>query len=161
MLPSKDVEELSQQIINRVSEIIDWDKIHFAHCFLPIKKNNEVDLRRLLKIARQQKPNLHIASSGMGDRNSDTHWLGKNLKPKTKVTNNMQYDLILVPMLGFDEKGYRIGYGGGFYDWLLSAQRYAQIIGVCYELGKVKKLPHEDHDIALPTIVTEKTIYKF
>lgn len=159
-LSAQDRQALSQQIINRVFGLIDWKHIHFVHSYLPIVQNNEVDLLPLLKAALQINPNLKIASTGI-DKDRQTYWLDENLQPAKKVPEGFQYGLILVPILGFDRRGYRLGYGGGFYDRFLAEQEHAQVIGLAYEVGYIDKLPHEDHDVPLATIVTEKNIYRF
>ena len=66
-----------------------------------------------------------------------------------------QFDIVVAPMLGFDNSLHRIGYGGGYYDQFLSSQHKAQKIGLCFEQGRQSNLPVEDHDIALDSIVTE------
>jgi 5-formyltetrahydrofolate cyclo-ligase len=66
---------------------------------------------------------------------------------------------LVIPALAYDQQGYRLGRGQGFYD--RSLQNYTgQKIGVCFELSLNEQLPHEAHDVACDTIVTEKQIYK-
>lgn len=68
-------------------------------------------------------------------------------------------DLVLVPGLVFDKFGYRIGYGGGYYDKFLSqANLRAQTIGLCYFIQIVDKLPVEEYDIPVDYILTEKKL---
>jgi 5-formyltetrahydrofolate cyclo-ligase len=72
--------------------------------------------------------------------------------------------LLLVPMLAADERGYRLGYGGGYYDRTLSALRDAGpviAVGLAYEAQRVKKLPVQRHDQPLDWIITEKGAYRF
>lgn len=157
-LNSTQVNELSQKMILSTWQIINWSLVHSLHCFLPIAKNNEIDTPPFLKAAWQVNPELKIAASNI---NGETFWLDKNLNSVKKVPTDFQFGLIIVPMLGFDRSGYRLGYGGGFYDKFLATQHQARVIGVCYDLGKLTELPHEEHDIPIPTIITEKTIYKF
>lgn len=68
---------------------------------------------------------------------------------------NKQYDLIIVPIVGFDKDNYRLGLGGGWYDRFLADQPRAQTIGLAYTLCEVDILPHESHDISLDKIITE------
>lgn len=157
-LSEQDVGNYSQKITLSTWRIIDWSQIHSIHCFLPIAKNNEINTLPILRVARQANFQLKIATT---DINKETFWLDENLNPTKKVPENFQFGLIIVPMLGFDKSGYRLGYGGGFYDKFLATQHQAQIIGVCYEFGILPKLSHEEHDIPVPTIITEKLIYKF
>ncbi|HEY5441911.1 MAG TPA: 5-formyltetrahydrofolate cyclo-ligase, partial [Candidatus Saccharimonadales bacterium] len=71
-----------------------------------------------------------------------------------------KFDVILVPMLGFDPATlHRIGYGGGYYDKFLAGQPQAKKIGVCFEQAKVKNFTPESYDVPLNVIVTEQAIY--
>lgn len=73
-------------------------------------------------------------------------------------------NILLVPMLAFDEDGYRLGYGGGFYDMTLGALRAAgaiRAIGVAFAGQELPRLPREDHDQKLDLIVTESGVRCF
>lgn len=64
-------------------------------------------------------------------------------------------DLIVVPGLGFDRRGGRLGQGGGYYDRLLATLPAAvRRIGIGYDLQWVEAVPREDHDGALHAVVT-------
>lgn len=65
--------------------------------------------------------------------------------------------ILLVPMLGFDRRGWRLGYGGGFYDRTLRALRAGgavTAIGLAYDEQEVDAVPHLDYDEPLDWIVT-------
>ncbi|MFT4102717.1 MAG: 5-formyltetrahydrofolate cyclo-ligase [Burkholderiaceae bacterium] len=63
-------------------------------------------------------------------------------------------DLLLVPCVGFDARGYRLGYGGGFYDRTL-AQRPVPALGVAYEQDRIDGFEPEPHDRPLDGVATE------
>ncbi len=63
--------------------------------------------------------------------------------------------IIIVPGLSFDRKGYRIGYGGGYYDRFLSLNR-AKSVGLCYDELLCVNIPTENHDVPVDTVVTDK-----
>jgi len=68
-------------------------------------------------------------------------------------------DVLLVPLLACDREGYRIGYGGGYYDLTLRALRARQevlAIGVGYAAQRIERLPHDGHDERLDWLVTEE-----
>jgi 5-formyltetrahydrofolate cyclo-ligase len=67
-------------------------------------------------------------------------------------------DLLVVPMLAFDRRGHRLGYGGGFYDRTiaaLQARRSLRAIGLAFAAQEVAPLPDADTDMCLDAIVTE------
>lgn len=64
----------------------------------------------------------------------------------------------IVPGLVFDEKGYRIGFGKGYYDKFLSAYT-GKTFGLCYDCCVVNALPAEPHDRPVDFLVTESTVY--
>lgn len=71
-------------------------------------------------------------------------------------------DLILAPGLGFDDAGYRIGYGGGYYDKLLTDRGHKPVVwALAFDLQRLPVLPVEDHDQPLDGIVTESGITRF
>ncbi len=65
--------------------------------------------------------------------------------------------LLLVPALCYDKTGYRLGYGGGYYDAFLTAFS-GQALGVCYAEDIIPALPHEAHDFALALLTDENGI---
>ena len=69
-----------------------------------------------------------------------------------------ELELIIVPALAYDPDGYRIGYGGGYYDRFLS-NTAAYTIGLCRSRLKRDVLPREPHDIPVKCVVTEDATY--
>lgn len=67
-------------------------------------------------------------------------------------------DVLLVPLLAFDARGNRLGYGGGFYDRTLTALDTKLAIGIAYAGQEVRELPCRDHDHPLDMVVTESGI---
>ena len=71
-------------------------------------------------------------------------------------------DLVVVPGLGFTEKGYRIGRGMGFYDRFLAQSEFIGIsCGLAFDEQIVPELPVLDHDIPLSMLVTDRGIRRF
>lgn len=77
----------------------------------------------------------------------------------------LQPSLLFVPLLAFNQKGERLGQGGGFYDrtirFLRQESKSLLTIGVAYEMQKCSTLVTEPHDEPLDMIVTEQRIYSF
>ena len=73
-------------------------------------------------------------------------------------------DLIIVPLLAFDRHGYRLGYGGGYYDRYLSEhrpRRTLKAIGIAYDGQEIDELPREATDEPLDAVVTETRVIRF
>ena len=69
---------------------------------------------------------------------------------------------LIVPLLGFDEAGYRLGYGGGYYDRTLAAlQPRPFTVGVGLELGRLATIYPQEHDIPMDAVVTECGVVRF
>lgn len=69
-------------------------------------------------------------------------------------------EILLLPLLAFDAAGYRLGYGGGYYDRYLAARkaegRSPLCIGIGYAGQAMLQLPHEAHDMPMDWVVTEE-----
>ena len=70
-------------------------------------------------------------------------------------------DLVIIPGAAFDNSGNRLGYGGGYYDILLSEnKRKVPIIALAYKEQLVDSIPSEKHDVKVDMIVTDKQVIK-
>ncbi len=74
-------------------------------------------------------------------------------------------EVLLVPLVAFDVKGARLGYGGGYYDRTIEKLKRENpnvvSIGIAYENQKLDAIPTESYDQPMDFVVTEKTIYRF
>ncbi|HKQ29832.1 MAG TPA: 5-formyltetrahydrofolate cyclo-ligase [Burkholderiales bacterium] len=76
-----------------------------------------------------------------------------------------ELDLILLPLVAFDETGQRLGMGGGFFDRSLAFLAWREhwrkphLIGLAYDFQKVAALPRESWDVPLDAVVTERNVY--
>jgi len=74
----------------------------------------------------------------------------------------LQPDTLLLPLVAFDDAGFRLGYGGGYFDRTLAARVPRPLaVGVGFELGRVASILPQDHDLPLDTIVTEAGIFPY
>ena len=78
-----------------------------------------------------------------------------------------QLDLLLMPLVGFDKHGYRLGMGGGYYDATLAFMRHRRLwrkpllVGIAYECQRVDALPHDPWDMPLDAVLTERGLHRF
>jgi len=68
-----------------------------------------------------------------------------------------------VPLVAFDKRMYRLGYGGGFYDRYIEKllkKKKSLLVGLAYSFQKIVRVPNNKHDKKLDTIITEKYILR-
>ena len=71
-------------------------------------------------------------------------------------------DALLIPLVGYDAAGYRLGYGGGYYDRTIAARhRRPLCIGVGYDDSALVTIHPQPHDIPMDVIVTERRVQRF
>ncbi len=74
-------------------------------------------------------------------------------------------DIIIAPLVAFDDAGHRLGYGAGFYDRTIRQLRdkkdTLRIIGAAYEKQRLKKIPVDAHDEILDAVITEEGVTVF
>lgn len=71
-------------------------------------------------------------------------------------------DIVLMPLLGFDARGTRLGYGGGYYDRTLARlSKKPRLVGLAFAAQELERIPREPHDVPLDMIVTEAGVRHF
>jgi 5-formyltetrahydrofolate cyclo-ligase len=139
----------SQAIAERLKTVAGWSKIGSVHYFEPIQELAEVNINRFITYLEDSYPKLQLATSRLIEDVWEIVGVHGGEPPE-------RFDVMIVPMLGFDPKTLnRIGYGGGYYDRFLATQPQARKIGVCFEQGMVASLPATEHDIPMDLIITE------
>ena len=97
---------------------------------------------------------LVMRSWAPGDAMAPATWgIAEPMDDKPEV----EPDIVLVPLLAFDVRGYRIGYGGGFYDRTLAKLRKGKpvtAVGIAYDEQKVDAVPVESYDQRLDWVLT-------
>lgn len=176
LLSKKQINDYSFNILKNLLTLVDFKEISIIHSFLPIRENKEVDTFLILSALKDLFSNLKFATPILQDSGEDfEHWtfsletvfqLNKYLTPEPATKEQRvgldQIDIILVPLLAFDLKGDRIGYGKGTYDkFLKGVNEHCLEIGLGLEICKVDLIPAEEHDMKLDAVITEKSTYIF
>lgn len=171
-LSELDKDKFNLEIANQLIKLPIWDKNYF-HVFLPIETQIEVDTTLISPILLRKDKQVVISKSNF-ETGAMTHYL---LKDNTKLVLNeykipepedgiiietSKLDVVFVPLLAFDKKGNRLGYGKGFYDRFLKQCRPDCIkIGLSFFEVNDKQIDVNEFDIALDYCVTANKIYKF
>ena len=128
----------------------------------------ELDTRPLIKLLLEKKIDIYLPSVSSNQlkffqwKLNDTLTFNrlKFYEPKQKSIQKNP-GLILVPMLAFDKKGFRLGYGKGFYDKFFEKNNKLSYLGYGYEFQEVNYLPSEHFDLRCNTIITNESIKVF
>lgn len=174
-LTKEDLIEKSLQVAERFFQTFDLDKVDFLHCFLPIEKFRELDTHLILH--RVWFEFAHIET--IVPRVNFEKNIIENLKftPFTELIENAwmihepargelvsceKIDAVLIPLLCFDKKGFRVGYGKGFYDkFLKGCPSNCLKIGLSHYEAIEEIADTDEFDVKLDYCLTPNETYKF
>ncbi|HEX6332888.1 MAG TPA: 5-formyltetrahydrofolate cyclo-ligase [Flavisolibacter sp.] len=154
---------------------VEWPFVEYVLSFYPIDDNMEVNTFLLTDYLHFRNPNLQICYPKMtpGDNamqavvcNADSIFesnaSGIPEPLDTDTASPDQLDLVIIPLLGFDEKGFRVGYGKGYYDRFLKLCRPDCIkVGVSYFEAVPSIDDADDFDVPLDLCITPQRTYVF
>jgi 5-formyltetrahydrofolate cyclo-ligase len=153
---------------------------HSKHIAFYLPNNGEMDLTLLIQDAWQRGKKCYLPV--LAEPNTQRLWFipytaDTKLRPNRfgipepvhsnslRIRKTLSLDLILMPLVAFDEQGNRVGMGGGFYDRTLAFLRQRQhwhkpnLVGVAYEFQKQQQLKPNPWDIPLQSVATEQQFY--
>lgn len=122
-----------------------------------------LDKKVYLPILQGRPPQMRFRQYRRGDRLLTNRFGIGEPPPSRKECPVENLDLLLMPLVGFDDVGNRLGMGGGFYDRTLAHLRRSgpKRVGVAHSVQKVERLLAEPWDIPLHAVVTEQGIHYF
>lgn len=168
---NKDMFKLKSQMIH--NKLLNMDELKQANVIaITISQYPEVDtihlIEQLWKIGKQ----VAIPKCKHETRQMDFYKINsfdelevvfKNLQEpiisKTSLIEKNEIDLLISPGIAFDKKGFRLGYGGGYYDRYL-VDFVKPTISMAFEVQIVENLPVDAYDLPICKIVTEEQIIK-
>lgn len=168
-IPREAIRSRSARIVARLATMAVFTQARTIALFWPMEGRNEVDLTALDALARATHKTLFYPSvdrqagamtfrqvddpSEMCDRGPGFR------EPAPGAPEAIALDLIVVPALGVDARGHRIGYGGGYYDRALP--RFcppARAVAVAFSFQVLAEVPDSPWDIAISVIVTDDRV---
>lgn len=171
-ISEEQLEEMSLAIANKVLQLPIWERTYF-HVFLPIAEQNEVNTEFILHTLAGKDKEIIISKADFETRTMTHFLLTDNTKIKKNEYNipepvdgievpSHKIDVVFVPLLAYDIKGNRVGYGKGFYDKFLTECKHDVIkIGLSFfEPEEIIKDVFEG-DIQLNYCVTPNSIHSF
>lgn len=174
-LSMEEIQQKSGQISSLFFSYFNLKHIHFLHIFLPILRQKEVDTWPIIRQVRKDFPaiQLVIPKTNTALLSMESFGYDENiqleenkwglLEPvRGEKIESYQLDMILVPLLVFDIRGYRVGYGKGFYDRFLENCTNKIIkIGLSYEEPVAQIEDINSFDYRLNFCITPKNIWQF
>jgi 5-formyltetrahydrofolate cyclo-ligase len=175
-LSENEIEEMSVAIANEILNLDIWHNTYF-HVFLPITEQKEVNTECILHLLSGKDKEIVVSQSDFETR-SMTHFLLTDATTIKKNSYNIpepvdgpetsgevpvtKIDVVFVPLLAYDTKGNRVGYGKGFYDKFLSNCKPETIkIGLSFFEAEEAIADVFDNDVKLDYCVTPKKVYAF
>jgi 5-formyltetrahydrofolate cyclo-ligase len=148
-------------------------------CYLP--NDGEIDSAPVIEHIRRLRKILYLPV--LSRLSHDRLWFAE-AGPKTKFVPNrfgipepvvrsrdlvraQELDLILLPLVGFDDKGNRLGMGGGFYDRSLEFLRHRNhwrkphLLGIAYDFQRINGLAADPWDVPLQGVITDQAVYLY
>lgn len=163
VMSTADRQMYSQQILDQLEQMTCFREAKTVLLYYPIQ--NEVDVLPLVKKYKHEKTLLFPVSHRRAMTvhpyagNAMMHRGKFGIPEPTTPAYEGEIDLVIVPAVAFDEKGRRLGRGGGFYDRFIKKQTHAVLVGVGYDFQLVENVPAARHDQRVHRIILpSKTI---
>jgi len=171
-LSENQIEELSLAIANEVLLLPIWEKTYF-HIYLPIEEQKEVNTEYILHLLSGKDKEICISKSDFETRKmtsillTDTTKIEKNNYNIPEPVDGIEVpsnkiEVVFIPLLAFDKKGNRVGYGKGFYDKFL-AECNPNTIKIGLSIFEPEELISDINtlDVQLNYCVTPNKTFKF
>lgn len=169
-LSNEEIENKSLAIANQLLKMDIWNKTYY-HLFLPIEEQKEVNTEYILQILAGKDKEVVVSKSDFKTTSMAHFLLTDNTTIKKNEYNipepinglsvpTQMIDVVFVPLLAYDEKKNRVGYGKGFYDRFFYECRNDIVkIGLSFFDPEKNIDDINNNDIKLDFIVTYKKIY--
>tara|TARA_B100000035_G_scaffold147156_1_gene125424 strand:- start:1493 stop:2068 length:576 start_codon:yes stop_codon:yes gene_type:complete len=161
--------DFQSNILNNIKPLIEEIENEYIGTYISFR--DELDTKKLNQYLLERELNLALPAIDFKTKEINFFMYHKNtelienkfsiLEPKNK-DKVIFPKIILIPLLGYSKSGFRLGYGGGYYDKYLSKNGIGDVkkIGIAFSFQEVEEIPVEDHDERLDWILTEKHLYK-
>ncbi len=168
-IPKNEALEKSNQIKKRLFEMDEFKQASTVLFY--VSYDNEVYTHDMIKecksigkhviVPYSDKLNRRLILSELNDWETlepGSYGILEPQKDKIKEVSIDKINLIIVPGVGFDINGHRLGHGKGYYDNLLKTSKQASHIGLAFEKQILNKIPIESHDLPVHIIITEERL---
>lgn len=148
-------------ICERLEKLIEDNDYNVIHSYIPM--GSEIDLTELLKrliaknktiVCPKSLPKKEMKNLILQSLNELENGRFGTKHPAGGLEYKGDIDVFIVPGLAFDKRGFRIGYGSGYYDKFFSSNKKGYKVGISYNFQVIKAVPNEIHDISMDLIVS-------
>ena len=176
-LSVSEVAEGSEAIARLFFEYFKIEKIDTIHCYLPLKKKQEIDTFQIIHSIQKQLPRTNVVVPRVVPNSNELeHYLWKPdikldlnqwgiLEPNPEANSLFsisEIELVIVPLLAYDTKGNRVGYGKGYYDKFLKKCKPTTIkVGLSFFDPVKEIIDIEPFDIPLNYCITPNKVWVF
>lgn len=175
LLSSEEINRKNEKIATSFFQEFDLANINFLHSFLPIEKFREIDTKLILHRVWKDFPRIETVVPRVDfEKNTlenlkftfvtelvQNAWLIREPNHRELVKSS-QIDMVLVPLLCFDLRGFRVGYGKGFYDkFLQNCRPDCKKIGLSFFPPVENIVDVNEFDVRLDYCLTPNKNYKF
>jgi 5-formyltetrahydrofolate cyclo-ligase len=170
---TRDIEQKSMEIMDQVLHLNEYVRSRGIACY--VSKDSEVDTRRLIRKALDGHKRVLVPVVKKGEIDlffSEIKDLGKELAPGSfdipeprpeylRPESLDAVDVLFVPGIVWDKEGYRLGWGRGYFDRVLKAlPEHVRSIGLSFNLQLVNRVPRDQFDLPVNTVVTESRVVR-
>jgi 5-formyltetrahydrofolate cyclo-ligase len=170
---NRDIEQKSVEIMDQVLHLHEYVRARGIACY--VSKGSEVDTRPLIRKALDSNKRVLVPVVKKGDIDlffSEIKDLGKELAPGSFNISEPRpeflrpesldaVDVMFVPGIVWDKEGYRLGWGRGYFDHVLKTlPEHVQSIGLSFNLQLVSRVPRDQFDLPVNTVVTESRVVR-
>ena len=173
-LSSQSIDQLNTQVQKNIIESLNLSKMKNVLLYFPYKQEVKINLlhQQLIKYSHNiYMPKIFPGNVMKFNLFTSEYSLTKNKYGITEVDNEEYlephlFDAMFIPFVGVDINGFRIGYGGGYFDRALSSlidsnHRKPLIIGLGYDYQILSKNLAEPHDLRYHKVITESRILSY
>lgn len=171
-LSTLEIDEMSLAIANKLLHMNVWKQTYY-HLFLTIEEQKEIETEYILNVLQGKDKEIVVSKSDFHSIEMIHYLLTDNTKLKKNEYNIPEpidgievpvskIDVVFVPLIAFDVKGNRVGYGKGFYDKFLSKCNPETIkIGLSFFEAEDEIVDITSNDITLNYCITPEKVYTF
>lgn len=163
-------EEFQKRICERIREseeyknadrILSYQAFGSEVCLTQLNERAKEDGKQLAyPYCTDKTTMIALVPEGEDSWGEDLYGILVPLPDKSTLLEPEDIDLVLAPLVAFDEQANRTGMGAGVYDRFLPQCTHARILGVAFEAQKMPKVPTDEHDVTLSAVLTEEARYE-